>query len=334
MKGKWQGATTVFLVLAIMLIVGACANSKQQEGQQGNGAEGTAGQTETTAQASEDETATTREYTHMAGTSVIPVKPQRVVTDWYYGQLVALGLKPVGTDDYVWKNHPFIEQAGTESIGGSMEKIIELKPDLIISWGADKYEQYSKIAPAVPLELSEGPVESVRTFGDLLGRQKEAEDWIKAFEATGEAARQRLADKISPDETFTIFTVFKKELKVYGFVNMGGYPLYEVLKVKAAPKVEEIFRNSKEWNKTISFEAVPEFAGDHIILTVYDPNDEGGETLKQLQQSEVWKSLDAVKNERVHVVKFNDLYNDDPVAVQHQVDLLADLILKENNQQK
>lgn len=115
---------------------------------------------------------------------------------------------------------------------------------------------------------------------------------------------------------------------------MGGYPLYEVLKVKAAPKVEEIFRNSKEWNKTISFEAVPEFAGDHIILTVYDPNDEGGETLKQLQQSEVWKSLDAVKNERVHVVKFNDLYNDDPVAVQHQVDLLADLILKENNQQK
>ncbi len=137
MKGKWQGATTVFLVLAIMLIVGACANSKQQEGQQGNGAEGTAGQTETTAQASEDETATTREYTHMAGTSVIPVKPQRVVTDWYYGQLVALGLKPVGTDDYVWKNHPFIEQAGTESIGGSMEKNhrVEAGPDYFMGCG-------------------------------------------------------------------------------------------------------------------------------------------------------------------------------------------------------
>lgn len=271
--------------------------------------------------------AATRVYEHMAGSSEIPVKAERVVTDWYYGQLVALGLKPVGTDDYVLKNHPFIEQAGTESIGQSMEKIIELQPDLIISWGSAKYEDFSKIAPTVPLELSGGPKESVRIFGDILGRETEAEQWITQFDAKVRNARQKVADNISPDETFTIFNIWKNTLRVYGFVNMGGYALYEALEVKPAPKVDELFRNSEEWYREISFEVIPEFAGDHIILTSYDP-DGTSTVLKDLEASAVWQSLDAVKNGRVHTIDYNYLYNDDPVAIENQVEILADAIVE------
>ncbi|NQX61750.1 ABC transporter substrate-binding protein [Paenibacillus qinlingensis] len=325
-----MGRKRIMLIcfIIIMMVGGtvACSNAKES---------GSAAGTPTATNQAVDATketgkpsteAKTRSYKHMSGTSEIPVKPERVVTDWYYGQLVALGLKPVGTDDYVLKNHPFIKKDGTESIGQSLEKIVELQPDLIISWGASKYDNFSKIAPTVPLELSGGPKDSVRIFGDILGRKAEAEQWITQFDAKVETARKKVSSKINKDETFTIFNIWKNKLRVYGFVNMGGYALYEGLQVTPAPNVDKEFRNAKEWYREISYEVLPEFAGDHIILTTYDP-DGTSTVLKELESSPLWKNLKAVKNGNVHVVNYNYLYNDDPIAVENQIDILADAIL-------
>ncbi|OMF37706.1 hypothetical protein BK133_03965 [Paenibacillus sp. FSL H8-0548] len=317
--------------MAVIMLVGliACSNSKDSDSSANNQAGAKATDSAAANNAKADDTSTeaaTRVYEHMAGSSEIPVKAERVVTDWYYGQLVALGLKPIGTDDYVLNNHPFIEQAGTESIGQSLEKVIDLQPDLIISWGDGKYEQFSKIAPTVPLELSGGPKDSVRIFGEILGREAEAEQWITAFDDKILAARQKVSSTIGADETFTIFNIWKNTLRVYGFVNMGGYALYEALQVTPAPKVDEVFRNSEEWYREISFEVISEFAGDHIILTSYDP-DGTSTVLKDLEASPIWNNLDAVKNGRVHTINYNYLYNDDPIAIENQIDILADAIL-------
>lgn len=226
----------------------------------------------------------------------------------------------------MWNNHPFIPQEGTESIGGSLEKILSLEPDLIISWGASKYEDYSKIAPTVPLELSGGPIESVKLFGDLLGRTEEADQWIANFEEKTNNARQQLAEYIGEDETFSIINVWKDTIRVYGFVNMGGYALYEALGLKPSPLVESTFKGTDEWHREVSMEVLPDFAGDHIILTTYDP--EGNNTtLQDLKDSEIWQSLDAVKNNQVYEVVFNHLYFDDPIAIEKQVEILTEAIL-------
>ncbi|KRE58435.1 ABC transporter substrate-binding protein [Paenibacillus sp. Soil750] len=319
----------VLICFIIIMMVGgtvACSNAKETSNAAGTPTANNQSVDATKETGKPNTEAKTRSYKHMSGTSEIPVKAERVVTDWYYGQLVALGLKPVGTDDFVLKNHPFIKKDGTESIGKSLEKIVELQPDLIISWGASKYDNFSKIAPTVPLELSGGPKDSVRIFGDILGRKAEAEQWITQFDTKVEAARKKVSSKISKDETFTILNIWKNKLRVYGFVNMGGYALYEGLQVTPAPKVDKEFRNAKEWYREISYEVLPEFAGDHIILTTYDP--EGTSTvLKELESSPLWKNLKAVKNGNVHVVNYNYLYNDDPIAVENQIDILADAIL-------
>jgi iron complex transport system substrate-binding protein len=149
----------------------------------------------------------------------------------------------------------------------------------------------------VPLELSGGPKDSVRIFGDILGRKAEAEQWITQFDAKVEAARKKVSSKISKDETFTIFNIWKNKLRVYGFVNMGGYALYEGLQVTPAPQVDKEFRNAKEWYREISYEVLPEFAGDHIILTTYDP-DGTSTVLKELESSPLWKNLKAVKERK------------------------------------
>ncbi|REK75113.1 ABC transporter substrate-binding protein [Paenibacillus paeoniae] len=312
--------------MAIIMLVGmvACSNTEETDKkEETSAASNTPVSTETDKPSKE---AATRLYEHMTGSSEIPVKAERVVTDWYYGQLVALGLKPIGTDDYVLNNHPFIEKAGTESIGQSLEKVIDLQPDLIISWGASKYDSFSQIAPTIPLELSGGPKDSVRIFGDILGRETEAEQWITQFDQKVEAAREKVASKISKEETFTIFNIWKDKLRVYGFVNMGGYALYEALQVTPAPKVDKEFRNSEEWYREVSFEVLSEYAGDHIILTTYDP--EGTSTvLQDLENSAIWNNLDAVKKGNVHVIDYNYLYNDDPIAIENQVEILAEAIL-------
>jgi iron complex transport system substrate-binding protein len=72
---------------------------------------------------------------------------------------------------------------------------------------------------------------------------------------------------------------------------------------------------------------LPEISGTHIILTAYDPEGSARETLEQLEQSRVWDSLDAVKNGRVHKVAYYDLFFDDPIAIEHQIDMLTNMIL-------
>jgi len=72
----------------------------------------------------------------------------------------------------------------------------------------------------------------------------------------------------------------------------------------------------------ISMEELPSFAGDHIILTTFD----GDELAAELKQSGLWQGLDAVKNGNVHEVDFDLLYNEDPVAMEHQLDFLTELL--------
>lgn len=324
---------TIWIALLLFaLCISACGTSNQPTG---SAEEAPTGEAESTsnvnrardggAESAAISPASTRVYEHMSGSSKIPVKAERVVTDWYYGQLVALGIKPIGTDPFVLNNHPFIEQEGTESIGQSVEKILELEPDLILSWGANKYDDYAKIAPTVPLELNGGPKEAVQIFGDILGREEEAKQWISEFDRTVEEARQQISDVIASGETFTILNIWKNTLRVYGFVNMGGYALYEGLQVKAPAKVEEVFRNTEEWYEEISLEVISEYAGDHLIVTSYDPEGTSA-VMQELEQSAVWSSLDAVKNNRVYTVDYNSLYFDDPIAIQEQVKLLAKVI--------
>lgn len=336
---KFKSFSVLMCVFLLGWLIAACGgnetnnttaanNHTQISNSQANASNAQEEQSATRSNNSDEQTSekTTKIYEHMAGSSEIPVKPEKIVTDWYYGQLVALGVKPIGTDDYVWNNHPFIPQEGTESIGGSLEKILSLEPDLIISWGASKYEDYSKIAPTVPLELSGGPIESVKLFGDLLGRTEEADQWIANFEEKTNNARQQLAEYIGEDETFSIINVWKDTIRVYGFVNMGGYALYEALGLKPSPLVESTFKGTDEWHREVSMEVLPDFAGDHIILTTYDP--EGNNTtLQDLKDSEIWQSLDAVKNNQVYEVVFNHLYFDDPIAIEKQVEILTEAIL-------
>lgn len=87
----------------------------------------------------------------------IPLNPKRIVVDQYLGSFIALGVTPIGTPGLHRKN-PYLAKALAEvqdigDVSGiSLEKVIDLQPDLIITGFAEdegRYEKFTKIAPTV-----------------------------------------------------------------------------------------------------------------------------------------------------------------------------------------
>lgn len=119
----------------------------------------------------------------------IPNQAQRVVVDLYLGSFIALNVKPVGTPQKNLENPYYkADLAGVENIGEyesiSLEKILELQPDLIVTGNEMAYESFSKIAPTVlvPFGNLKTVHEEIEFFGQVLGKEQEAEAWLANFD--------------------------------------------------------------------------------------------------------------------------------------------------------
>lgn len=319
-KGKMMLA-----VLGLTLLLSACSPSATPTtGASGTGNSENSVSSTTTASTAPAET--TREFQHTGGTTEVPTEPKRIVTDWFYGELLTLGVRPIAYPEYLLSEYPYVESEGTEGLGESMEQVISLEPDLIISVWDESYQQFAKIAPSVLFKSDMPLAERMKLLGELVGRQKEAEEWKVSFEQKVEQAKSNLQQKMEPDTSVTIMSIFQKEVKVHGQRNTGAEVVYKTLGVPAPKAVEELFADTEDWNKTISLEALPDLAGTDIILTTYDPEGTGQQRLKELKESEVWKDLDAVKNGRVHEVDYYDLFYEDPIAVENQIEMITNML--------
>lgn len=331
MFGQTRSKQMILAVaLSTMLLLSACTapvNSSSNSSAADRGNEQRA-PIQHTPQEGVQSTAAMRIFEHLGGTTQVPEEPQRIVADWYYGELLTLGVRPIGYPEYLLSEYPYVEPQETEGFGDAVEQIVAMEPDLIISTFDDSYEKYAQIAPSVLLKNDAGLFDRLRMLGDLVNRKQEAEAWIASFEQKLEVARQRIATEASPDTTVTILNIFGKNLKVNGYRNMGGDVLYNMLQVNPPQRVQEMFEESNAWNHNVSLEVLPEIAGTHIILTAYEPEESGRETLAQLESSNIWKNLDAVKNNRVYKIDYYDLFFDDPIAIEHQLELLTDIIVQ------
>ncbi len=287
-----------------------------------------------------DEQPQTRKIKTVMGDIEIPAEPKRVVAQGYLATFLALGVKPVGAP--FWDiEAPHIKHLtdGIEDVGtielGSIEKILSLEPDLIVTLSTDPvmYEKLSQIAPTIVYEyntLGEAR-EEIKTFGAMLGREAEAEAWIVSFNETVAAAKERLRGVVGEDETVTLMGGFEKDLYVYSHDSWrGAQAIYEHLGLKRPSLVEEMKRNNQP-SQIISQEKVPEFTGDYLFV-------EAGQQASFDPKSSIWKNLKAVKENRVFILDSDYFWPFDPEAVKLQVDLAADMIIeraKENqNAQK
>ncbi|ALP39178.1 ABC transporter (plasmid) [Paenibacillus sp. IHB B 3084] len=310
------------MLLSFILVLTACGGKTEQ-------ADGKQNQTST-----EQKPAATKTVKTIHGDITIPTHPQRIVVDMYQNNLLALGIKPVGSVKYYLDN-PFSRDLvqGITSIGDrdsvSFEKVLTLEPDLILigSKDASQYENYSKIAPtvAIPYGTYKDVHEELTAFGELLGKEQEAKAWLAQYDQRMQAARDKLKGIIQPEDTFTVMEASTKEYYVYGDnFGRGGQAVYRGLGLTPPPFVQKELLGDTQW-KSVSKEVINQYAGSYIFLTV------NKETAGYTGDS-IWKSLDAVRNGTVFELQEDRYWYFDPIAIVGQAEEIADMLVERNKE--
>lgn len=275
-----------------------------------------------TVSTSEGQTASsTRIVSTADGENEVPANPQRVITDFYLGHLLALGVKPIGTNGIFMKN-PYLEGQldGIVDISDNLELILSLNPDLIITGNPKNVEPFSKIAPTVFLNNIADMRVLLGQLGEVLNKQEEAEQWLAAYDVELQQAKARISPIIKEGETVTVFDGgIIKDLSLYGNAYTGR-TIHGELGLPMHPNVERDIDPKVGW-LTISSEVVNEYASPYIFMAV----DLENETFDYGSDS-LWGTLDAVKNNTLYEIDGYRFYFSDPISTLGQIHDIADMI--------
>jgi len=328
----------ISILLSLALVLSACQSTgtTTSTSNSGNAAKSASTQsTQAPAKASNtddqaSEAPTTRVYKHINGETEIPTHPQRVFTDLKVGQLIALGIKPVGSASLPLQSD-LIDTDGIEDVGAfplNLEKLTSLEPDLIIlteAWrDGGGYEAFSKIAPTVVIpNYGEDMASELLMFGDILGKNEEAKQWLSEFDAKVAKSREQVKALIGDDETFSILNVRAENFFIYGDENMGGNIIYRLLGLKPQEKVKKDVLEGEVWE--ISSEIIPEYIGDHLFIAT---NKGAEETLENNQK--IWEKTSAVQHNNVYELDFDQFLLSDPISTSRQLDIITKLLLEKH----
>jgi len=258
----------------------------------------------------------------------IPSHPQRIIAQGLLPYFLMFDVKPIGSTSWEIK-YPHLEGL-TEGIedtgfidGASVEKIVSLQPDLIVTVEPTMYETFSKIAPTVIIPYDNiGDVhKDTRLFGELLGQKDKAEQILAEFDRKAAEIKEKLRPILDSGETFSLIGAFDKTYYIYGSgIYRGGLTMYKYIGLKAPTIIQEQIIDKNKDLLEISLENIPEYAGDHIFLDVSN----GAEFD---ESSRLWQSIDAVKNGKVNKLNTDIFWPYDPLAISQQMDKLVEMLL-------
>ncbi|EON70881.1 helix-turn-helix domain-containing protein [Lysinibacillus sphaericus] len=310
-KGR-KASLLATLLLCFTLLFSGCSN----EGSTNTGAV-IQGQSETT-------NIETYTYKGANGEVEIPKNPQRiiVVANNHVGYLLALGITPVGMSDRALSN-PFFEGKidGVESYGdsSSLEKIVDLKPDLIFTLdNMENLDNIEKIAPTIAIKYGDKDYrEQLLEYGEILGKEKKAQEWIANWDEKIAKYKPSIQGIVS-DQKVSILGGTAKSIGAFGdFYGRGGEIIYKEFNLKAPDIIQQGAIDSKEGYYSLSLEKLPEYAGDYLFIS---------ENLEQeIKENVLYQSLLVVKNNRVFPIDEDAYYFNDPISLEQQLEEVVNL---------
>ncbi|WP_019121992.1 iron-hydroxamate ABC transporter substrate-binding protein [Brevibacillus massiliensis] len=266
-------------------------------------------------------TTATITYQSENGPIEVPANPQRVVVlSTFAGNVMALHVNLVGVDSWSKMNPRF--QSGlkdAEEISDeSLEKIIELEPDLIIGLSTSKnIDKLKEIAPTVTYTY--GKVDYLTQhleIGKLLNKEKEAQAWIDDFKQRAQKAGEDIRARIGPDATVSVIENFNKQLYVYGDNwGRGTEVMYQAMKLNMPEKVRETAQKNGYY--ALSIELLPDFALDYLIVSKNPDAD------NSFLETNTYKNIPAVRNGRVFEANAKEFYFNDPLTLDYQLDFFV-----------
>jgi iron complex transport system substrate-binding protein len=252
---------------------------------------------------------------HQLGKSCIPRHPQRVIAmdQESLEILVALELQPIATTrpNRVGTKTAILGDAVDALVDlgkegqPNLEKIVELKPDLILGMFIlpQYYELLSDIAPTVSIEYSQtGWKETLRQAADMLDRNSKAEQLLSDY--------QQRVDTIGATFLQTVGTLnvtvmrFYTDVHLTQFLNQNSFAvsvLEEIEGVSIPPHQQQLQQvpNSDWGYVNISLEQLEWLESDALLIAL----DPGAETsFQHYANSPLWQRLEVVNQGRVYFV--------------------------------
>ena len=261
---------------------------------------------------SSDKTITVRDA---KGEVAIPAEPKRIVDLSGNSDILSLlGYSVAGTansDAYDYTQLPTYLQEplqGAKILGYSMqdtmdiEGILELHPDLIIISGVQEkmYEQLKKIAPTLMVELAQTDWrQDVNTFARMMQQEDRAASWLKSYDEKAKKAGAAVRKANGEDTTYLALLASGGQLFVFDAAGIGSV-LYEDMGLK---KPANMPRQDSISLPVISYEGLADLDADHLIVVGTDAD------MKALKKNSIYKSMQAVKNNRVLELPSSPYFN-------------------------
>ena len=246
---------------------------------------------------------------HIMGETCIPREPQRVMTlhPYHLANSLALGVRP--TASAFIEGFPVSEVLQNkvdkvDSVGSlnnpSLEKILLIKPDLIISNSRleNIYPQLSQIAPTIVLDLSFPPPswkEQLEELARILNKEKTYQQLIADYWQRIKNLKQALGDRKTP-EISVAGTASGAGIWAYG----AKHPVGEILKDIEIQR-PSVQRGDFYYLENISEETLSDIDGDILFLTSWG-REEDKEIVEKLRQKPLWQKLKAVRQNEVYAV--------------------------------
>jgi iron complex transport system substrate-binding protein len=246
---------------------------------------------------------------HTMGETCVPLNPQRIVTFSLptLGNALTLGVKPLGStfidmlgeDTYLEGKVEGINSLGISS--PNLEKILLLKPDIIIGWNAERqfYPLLSKIAPTVLFDFRLD-----KTWRDLfdfvtqvLGKQEAAQQAWEHYNQRVEKLKIALGDRYKNKEISIVFlapgVIFSEAKNSFPDSIMQDVGLKRPKAQNAIVPHTQLYFSIEELEKA-----------DGDIMFVGTLNDDSQKFLEELKQKPLWKHLRAVQQNHVYSINY------------------------------
>ncbi len=207
----------------------------------------------------------------------------------------------------------------TEVDGTSIEQVIALNPDLIITYNGDSnINEWQKIAPTVEFAYgTHNYLDAIVKYAEVIGKGDEARQWKDEFKLKTSQLGSAVKEEYGQDTSITVYEAWGDTIYIYGDNwGRGTQIVYQEMGLVMPSKVREA--TGTDGYFAISSEVIPEYAGDFIILSRFD----GAET--SFMQTDTWKNIPAVQNDRVLEADASSFYMVGPITLDYQYELIKE----------
>jgi iron complex transport system substrate-binding protein len=242
---------------------------------------------------------------HAQGETCVPNAPKRIVVlhdAILLEPILSLGMRPIASTVYwlergiFYRNVDAATTAKIEPIGSitepNVEKILSLKPDLIIGRPGQHdrlYAQLAKIAPTVyPKEAQTSILEQLRFLGRLLGRETLAEQRIQTYQSRIANFKSRAGRKLS-NITISRLRFAGSAVNTFGEAD-AVVQIINALGIKR-PAAQSALKDERV---NLSLETLPAHDADYIFVRRV-----GDVKIENIVPNELWNRLGAVKNNSI-----------------------------------